>query len=334
MRKMFLILCSLFFLALEVYADMGAVHAGDATVSEDSQKAIILHNGEEEILILGTDLKADERITVLRFIPFPAEPKVSLAPPRVFEVALEMLKKYQLQFLEMSKGSMSVQAVELLFREKLGAHDITVVKVNDPIHFREWVNDYFKEKGLPYKETYPQIEQIVHDYVKRGIDYFVFDSVEISETTKLVEPMAYRFKSKTIYYPLKTTNSFKNSGQIDLIFITPWTICFPSITPFEEYEGFPESPASVRATTSSHIAIYDVEKILSGSESFFADKRTILQLVSITYPDNYRFRVDLFIDPSQTLPYPVELSPNHDPFGELFKDEKEIEQDIIRRWRK
>ena len=36
-----------------VHADMGRVTTSDAVVSEDSQKAIIFHNLEEEILILG-----------------------------------------------------------------------------------------------------------------------------------------------------------------------------------------------------------------------------------------------------------------------------------------
>ncbi len=35
-----------------VHADMGAIYADDVEVKEDSQKAIILHNREEEVLIL------------------------------------------------------------------------------------------------------------------------------------------------------------------------------------------------------------------------------------------------------------------------------------------
>src|SRR5450631_1855725 len=64
--------------------DMGMIHATDAKVSEDSQKAIIFHNNSEEVLILGTDLKATKNTGVIRFIPFPSEPTVSLAPNASF----------------------------------------------------------------------------------------------------------------------------------------------------------------------------------------------------------------------------------------------------------
>lgn len=47
-----------------VPADMGRILATDATVSEESQKAIILHNFDEEVLILGTDLKAGKMFYV------------------------------------------------------------------------------------------------------------------------------------------------------------------------------------------------------------------------------------------------------------------------------
>lgn len=43
-------------------SDTGQIHAHDATVRETSQKAIIFHNGTEEILILGTDLQADREM--------------------------------------------------------------------------------------------------------------------------------------------------------------------------------------------------------------------------------------------------------------------------------
>lgn len=46
---------------------------------QESQKAIILHNGTEEVLILGTELKASAEIDLLEFIPLPSEPEVGLA---------------------------------------------------------------------------------------------------------------------------------------------------------------------------------------------------------------------------------------------------------------
>lgn len=81
--------------AMPAYADMGRIYVSDedVTVSEDAQKAIILHNLSEEVLILGTDLKATKKTGIIRFIPFPREPMVSLAPKGVFEHAAAMIKK-------------------------------------------------------------------------------------------------------------------------------------------------------------------------------------------------------------------------------------------------
>src|SRR4030042_3748330 len=161
--------------ALPAGADMGRIYVSDedVTVSEDAQKAIILHNLSEEVLILGTDLKATKKTGMIRFIPFPSEPEVSLAPRGVFEHAAAMIKKYDLKYQELfySKGGepeAKTKGVQLLLNKKLGAHDLTIIKVNDVSEFRQWVNNYFKNKKLPVKDSYPEEEAIVNDYVKRG----------------------------------------------------------------------------------------------------------------------------------------------------------------------
>ena len=79
-----------------VSGDMGRIITYDADVREDSQKAIILHNLEEEVLILGTDLVSDRRTTLLRFIPFPTEPKVSLAEGDPFDLASKLVRRHKL----------------------------------------------------------------------------------------------------------------------------------------------------------------------------------------------------------------------------------------------
>jgi len=61
-------------------ADRGPVTwQENVSLSQESQKAIILHNGTEEVLILGTELKASAEIDLLEFIPLPSEPEVGLA---------------------------------------------------------------------------------------------------------------------------------------------------------------------------------------------------------------------------------------------------------------
>lgn len=307
-----------------VHADMGRVHATDAQVSEESQKAIILHNLDEEVLILGTDLKADKNTGIIRFIPFPSKPAVRLAPEKSFESVTALIKSHGLKFVEQAKGGQtSTKDVELHFNQKLGAHDITIIKINNSLGFRNWVNEFFKKKGLPQKDTYPEIENIVEDYVKRGIVYFVFDFVEVTDQARFIEPIQYRFKSKELYYPLKTSNTFGGLGGIDLILITPGTLC----EPLNSYYFGCAGVQNIRATTSSQITTEDLKDILPDAGTFYGKQNIFIQLLS--YQGKYEFEKDMFVDLSKALPYAVghaeEVNGNPwiFPAEELIKDIKE-----------
>jgi hypothetical protein len=305
--KTFLLLCFLLvgsaLLPQRSYADTGQIHAYDANVREISQKAVILHNGSEEILILGTDLQADRKVGLLRFIPFPAEPQVSLAPPDVFESMAALLAKHQLQFLVASKsGPMEGQAVELRLQQKLGVHDLTIIKVNDPLQFRSWVNDYFTTKNLPVKPEYPLAEGIVEDYVQRGIRYFVLDFVEISEDPRLIEPVLYRFASKDLYYPLKTSNTFGGTGGIDLMLILTGSLCRPSLAANDTCLGFPAGPmhGQMHASTSAALSAEEILPLYPEAGEFFGGKPVFLQMVS--YWGDYIFDRDIFADVGEAIP--------------------------------
>jgi hypothetical protein len=307
-----------FGLSFNAYADMGRVHVSNeaVAVSEDSQKAIILHNLEDEVLILGTDLKASKKTGIIRFIPFPSEPAINLAPENVFEKVSLMIKKYGLVFQNMyytKSGSVSLtkKGVELLLNKKLGAHDMTLIKVNDVSTFRRWVNNFFKEKKLPLKESYPEEEAVVYDYVKRGIQYFVLDFVEVEQDIRFIEPVIYRFKSKKLYYPLKTSNTFGGEGGIELIIVATTTLC--ASVPGGAYsetvalydKKIPCFDLPVRASTSAFLVKEeeDIKELYPGEESFFGDKKAFIQV--ITYRGKYYFKEDIFVDVSMGLPKEV-----------------------------
>jgi hypothetical protein len=46
------------------------------TIFEPTQRALMAWNGEEEILVLSTDLRASSATKVLEVMPFPTEPRV------------------------------------------------------------------------------------------------------------------------------------------------------------------------------------------------------------------------------------------------------------------
>ena len=70
----------------------------------------------------------------------------------------------------------------------------------------------------------------MNDYVA-GIIYFVLDFVEVLDETRLIEPMMYKFKSRELYYPLKTSNTFGGSGLIEWIILAPSTLFKPGPLP-------------------------------------------------------------------------------------------------------
>jgi|APSaa5957512622_1039677.scaffolds.fasta_scaffold13903_2 hypothetical protein len=338
-------------------ADMGRITTSDVTVSEDAQKAIIFHNLEEEILILGTDLKADKETTILRFIPFPSEPTVKLAEGKPFDRVSELMKKHNMVFLEYSKsGSSSSVPVEVTFSAKIGAHDVTVVCINDIAEFRNWVAGFLKSKGLSFEGDNRNVEYIASDYVKRNIKYFVFDLVEITHEAQFVEPIAYRFKSKKLYYPLKTSNTFGGSGGIDLIIITPRVLC--DIGPFSQALYITDKekelarelareemaainpdyvsddwrysnrydclePLSARASTTTELLRADVKSIYAPAVSFFDKKGSILMQL-LRYSGKYDFNEDILIDitnaPQENIFKSKGVDYSIDPSGDSYFD--------------
>lgn len=215
-------------------ADMGRVHvsASGVIVEETAQKAIILQNGAQEALILGTEIRATAKTPIIRFIPFPTEPHAALAPVHAFDALATILGKYKLQFQErwQSKGrggGTTTQGVEVRMEQKLGSHDLTILRVDDASKFRAWVNAYFVKNGLPHADSYPVEESIVADYVKRGYPFFALDRVDAPTQAKFIEPITYQFASSQLYYPLLTSNSFGGKGTIELFIVAPVTLCRP-----------------------------------------------------------------------------------------------------------
>ncbi len=319
----------------EAVADMGRVYVSTTgvNVSEDAQKAIILHNGREEVLILGTELRADRPTPLIRFIPFPSEPQVSLASPGVFERLAAIVAKYKLQYVYAfhSKGGRETTGrtgVEVRLSTKLGAHDLTVIQVHDPAVFRFWVNDYFRHKHLPYASSYPDEEAVVADYVKRGIEFFVLDYVEVPQAKRFIDPVVYRFKTTSLYYPLKTSNTFGGKGQIELFIVSPTTLCIPGSAIFtDQFDQAANSNGyaagnclnlPVKASTSAMLVPEenDLPAIYPDADAFFGKQSVFIQ--SIRYIGNYAFKDDILVPMPQGVPRALGADQYEDADEDVF----------------
>jgi hypothetical protein len=295
-----------------VGADMGrlTLAGSDARVSEASQKAVILHNRHEEVLILGTEIASTSATSIVRFIPFPAEPKASLAPPDTFDRIDAMLGKYRLRFATawMSKGgaAMRSEGVRVVSAERLGAHDLTVIRVRDVPAFRAFVDGYFRARGLPTAATYPREEAIVADYLRRGHDHFVLDRVDLGPSTRFVEPIAFRFAAADLYYPLVTSNSFGGEGAIELFVAAPVTLCRPGSNDLVAvFQGRDVDRAAdpsgsrrcldldAKASTSARLVPEedDLGPIFPDWRTFFGDEPVFFQAIRRVGP--YRFEADV-----------------------------------------
>ncbi len=187
----------------QIFTDMGGIHPYGVKLSEDAQKAIIFYNYKEEILILGTNFKSDKNTSIVRFIPFPSEPKVFLVDSNPFKKISDIISKKKIFFFHMTKVGERVNPVQVLFDAKLESHDITVIKIKDIRDFRNWVISFLSTKQLPTVGNLETVEGIAKDYLSRGFNYFVFDIVKVEPEGENIKPIAYRFKTEKLYYPLK-----------------------------------------------------------------------------------------------------------------------------------
>lgn len=306
MKKIINCLLVLIFLSITgiALADRGQVWPYPVHLVEDSQKAIILHNQEEEVLILGTELKAAKEVGILEFIPFPSEPTVSSAKGNPFEALKELISQKQLEFVEITKGKGGggVSPVELKFSEKIGAHDVTVVKVNDIEGFSKWVKGFFKKKRIALKNNLDVVSKNAGDYLKRGFNYFVFDYVLLKKEVKFVEPLIYQFKSERLYYPLKTSNIIGGEGVVDLALILPGTIGL--LKDYRDIQQLGELFNGIGAwdlSSSSKVYPDELQTIYPEAGAFFQTGKIYLQV--LRFSGRYEFRDDLALDISDIAPY-------------------------------
>ncbi|MBN1607417.1 MAG: hypothetical protein JW940_12335, partial [Polyangiaceae bacterium] len=73
-------------------ADRGSIpFKPHVQVFEPTQRAMLAWSGQEEILLLTTDLNASEPTKILEVMPFPSEPKVKKGDTETFRRATDLI---------------------------------------------------------------------------------------------------------------------------------------------------------------------------------------------------------------------------------------------------
>ena len=236
------LIAALAFLSSSARADMGVFPMRpDVSVYEPGQKAIIAWNDGKEIMILSTDANASEATKALRVLPLPSMPEIQTGSFRSFEEVQRLINAHMPR--QMSRPGWSAlgvapPAVEILFHERIGAHDITVAKANDYAGFLEWARDFVGEAGFSLPS---RAEPVIEQYIEDNVRYFVFDIVEITEEERSIEPIVYEFETPVLYYPLVISTLIPGETKITLFIIQPSSLSYrPAPSPFRlAYYGRP-----------------------------------------------------------------------------------------------
>jgi len=231
-KKIFIVLLIVLFiggLTADVSADRGSIpFLPQVEIYEPLQQAVIAWDGQEQILILSTDLYASEPTKVLEVLPLPAEPEVKEADPEIFHRAHRLYyeKLYQqFTFLrgEMTRGETTEipQAGEVTFQDKIGAYDINVTRVLKPEAFVDWVNNYLTQQGVENPTIPEEMGEVIEEYIEEGFDWFVFSVVELDSEPHSQEAIQYRFESDGAYFPLKITRTEAGETELEIMAFMP-----------------------------------------------------------------------------------------------------------------
>lgn len=206
-------------------ADRGFVPTEDVNVAEPAQRAIIVHNGSKELIILQTEVSAAAESRIVEFMPLPSKPEVSLAPEGCFEALAEIVKIHDIHYLDPAWTKYGDprpgEEVKIVFHEQLGPHGVTVAMALSAPAFVDWIKKFFQDQKLGSPIISRRLEEIVADYIRRGIFFFAIDIIDVGPEIKTIQPLAYLFDSVKAYYPLKVSNLFGGEGAVELFWICP-----------------------------------------------------------------------------------------------------------------
>jgi len=247
---------------LQVMADRCVIPGSEADIYNPGQKVIVAWNGTVEKLILSTDLYSSKESRVLEIIPLPSKPDVEKGDYKIF-TAIQRIIYGHAPPLALGKGG--ERGPEIIFHERIGAHDIMVVKAHGVEELISFLRDYASREGLENLRITEKIEEIVKDYLQRGFNYWVLDLVEVGGKVRSIDPIIYTFRSNELYYPLKVSRAAKGETKIIVYAITKHMISEGSLpTGFKiaEYRG-------TNTRLSFPLTDKELEKISSGIAEMF-----------------------------------------------------------------
>jgi len=206
-------------------ADRGMIFIGRPSVSiyEPGQKAIVAWNRGMEVLILATDTRAPQEGKALGVLPLPSAPKVEKGSLDSFVAVQRLIWKNALRLSGAVRGKISSpQGVRIVFRKRIGAHNLTAVEAGSVQAFIRWAEEFVRKHARSNLGALPaEWRATVADYIKRGVRFFVFDLIDIGREERTIEPLVYTFKSRRPFYPLKISRPMGGLTKVQVFLLTP-----------------------------------------------------------------------------------------------------------------
>lgn len=221
----------------QIAADRCVIPGSEADIYNPGQKVIVAWNGTVEKLILSTDLYSSMESKVLEIIPLPSKPNVE---KRDYKIFTEIQRIIYGHAPPLAFGKGGERGPEIIFHERIGAHDIMVVKAHGVDELIDFLKDYASREGLENLRITEKVKEIVNDYLQRGFNYWVLDLVELNGKIRSIDPIIYTFRSDELYYPLKVSRAAKGETKIIVYAITRHMIAEGSLPigfKIAEYEG-------------------------------------------------------------------------------------------------
>ena len=214
-----LLILSLLHMAM---ADRGMIIPGGVSVYEPGQKAVIAWDGENEVLILSTDVWASDNTWALELLPLPSQP----ASPEAgsfdsFTAVQNLLWKYTADvYAARGYNAPASAPLEVIFHENIGAHDVAVVRATSAGELIDFAENALAGKENAEGVSWSGLEGLAASYLQRGMSYWVIDLIDLSDHSKSREPIVYTFKSDYLYFPLEISSLASGQTEITLFTFT------------------------------------------------------------------------------------------------------------------
>ncbi|MFA5391913.1 MAG: DUF2330 domain-containing protein, partial [Candidatus Omnitrophota bacterium] len=244
-------------------------------VSQTDQNAIIGWNGSEEMLILSTNwsksIESGE-VTLLKAVPLPSNPTdIKEGDTAIFDKLVSLLNEKINNLRNQNSGTAGAvwsdsketgaPAVEIMLQKMIGAHDVTVVRVNNSEEFSNWIDGFAAGKKLEKKQVSEAFKSGLTSYLKRGINYFVFDVASLSDEKTTIKPLVYRFPTSYFYFPMLVSGVSEiadSQTAVNLFLIYPDTVKLPkSIWPSSGDYWVSDNGLELSLTSEELLEVYE-----------------------------------------------------------------------------